>query len=149
MMELRRKIIRPISLGDLCTIKSDVNDFLVGTDDYIKNGNLGQISHNYLKKIHIADVEVFYCCNDNPFNSSELLEVIPMRFKYDSNYSNSSFKIVLSKRMKLTMKREDLSLVMNPKNQYNNFSILENNLLSISKKFNLNLKPWRDKHVSR
>jgi hypothetical protein len=148
MIELRRKKVRPISRGDVCNMTDAAREFLKATDDYSNNGNTAGLQRNYMEKIHPADVEIFYCCNDNAFNSSELIEIVPVRFIYDGLYSDSSFKIAMKKRMKLTMKREDFLLILMP-NDIESFALLHHNIEMASKKFNLNLEPWKNRTINR
>lgn len=142
MIELRRKRVRPIERGDICHMTDASREFLKATDDYTNNGNIAGFKRNYLEKLHPADVEIFYVCNDKPFNSSNMIEVVPVRFIYDGSYSDSSFKLAMKKRMKLTMKREDFLLVLMP-NQIENFALLNRNIEMASQKFKLNLEPWK------
>jgi len=142
MMELRRKKIRSLERGDVCYMTDSAREILKATDDYFYNGNINGYSNNYLNKLHPADAEIFYVCNDKPFNSSKMIEVIPVRFIHDHIYSGSSFKIAIKKRMKLTMKKEDFLLIPIP-NRIEAFSILNQNIEIASKKFKLNLEPWK------
>jgi len=134
--------VRAIERGDVCRMTDASKEFLKATDDYANNGNIAGIQSNYLKKLHPADVEIFYVCNDKPFNSSKMIEVVPVRFIYDGIYSDSSFKLAMKKRMKLTMKKEDFLLILMP-NRIENFSFLNRNIEMASQKFKLNLEPWK------
>ena len=82
MIELRRKTVRAIERGDICRITDAAREFFRATDDYANNGNIAGLQRNYMKKIHHADVGIFYVCNDKPFNSSEMIEVVPVSYTH-------------------------------------------------------------------
>lgn len=143
MIELRRKKLKPIQTGNLCKMNHNYRQQIMGYQDYIDNGNTDEMPNNYMKKLHVADVDYFYVVNDSPFNSKKLLELIPVQFLHDHNYRPKSFELALKKRMKVLMSRESFFVIQNPKLDIDNINILENRMVMIAKKLKINLEPWR------
>ena len=148
MIELRRRVLKPIEMGDLCSMNSSVREALLLTEDYQKNGNVSENSRNYGKKLHIADVHLFYCANDNAFNSKGMIEIIPVLFLHDGTYGDASFRLGLRNRMKLTVKRDDFFIIQDIAS-LDQQSMIKRNVNLIGSKFNLNLDRWNAKVENR
>lgn len=149
MMELRRRVLKPIGMGDLCSMNGVLRESLLLTQDYQDNGNVRETQRNYLKKLHRADVKLFYCNNASAFNSKELIEIIPVLFLHDGSYGDASFKLALRHRMKLIVSRDDYNIVESNIESLDSQSMIKRNVELISKKFNLNLDKWNEKLASR
>lgn len=141
MLELRRKSVRPLKIGDLCSMKEEIREKIMNTEDYAVNGNVSQNSRNYEGKIHRADVRLFYVANDNAFNSKDLLELIPIMYHSDNDYNDFSLRISVKKRIKFTVKRSDFNMLHNI-SSLSYKSTLERSMYAINKKFNLNTTQW-------
>lgn len=145
MIELRRKQLKPIQTGDFIKMRTTAKAALIATDEYQENGNIDNNPWNPDKKIHFADVDVFYCSHDSAMNSNDLLEVIPVVFTDDHPYRDISGKIALRNRMKLMMSRKNFFVIQNPENEIEYFDYLcKNKLAKIAKKFKINIK-WANR----
>lgn len=136
-MELTRRKIKPIEKGDLCFMDSFVNIKMKDNIDYHENGNIMQSSH-YTKTQHIADVQFFYCSSDNPFNSKDFIEIIPILYDYDS-YSQKIFSKSISKRIKFIVRRSDYVIVEN-RQTLEQKQRIENNLNLMGHRLKIKIK---------
>ena len=148
-MELRRRALKPIGLGDLCSMKSSLREKLLLTQDYLENGNVQETLRNYLKKLHRADVSLFYCNNESAYDSKELIEIIPVLFLHDGKYGDASFKLALRHRMKLVVSRTEYNLIQEDIDSLDQHSMIKRNVELVAKKFNLNLDKWNEKLASK
>jgi hypothetical protein len=139
-MELKRRQLRAIDSGDLCTMKFLIKQRHLESDDYRANGNIVQSTRNYMKKIHIADVDTFYCSNGGALDNKEFIEIIPVVFDHD-NYKNHSIAIALSQRFKVIVSRDDMNIVAKP-TEHLDFSDINSIIRLFPKKYNTDISIW-------
>ena len=142
MIELRRRVLRPIETGVFCKMNNSAKERIWSSDDYRSNGNVDQNHWNLDKKVHIADADLFYVVNGKPFNSENHIEVIPISFSFDSTYNPKTLMAALKIKFKVIVERKDFAIVTSPNNEILGASQLRHRMLMVSKKFKLNLNKW-------